>query len=129
MRSPQRPELVCFSGARNPGIVELCRAYGIGSIAEPATITAFALEHEVTLAVLGPEAPLAAGVADALRAVGVPVVGPTKALARIESSKGFARGLLAEYGIEGNPFFQRFDSMVGVEEVLMLVSGEACHQG
>jgi len=117
-RSPQRPKLVCFSGARNPGIVELCVAYGVGSITEPAAVVAFALECGVTLAVVGPEAPLAAGVADALWAAGIGVVGPTRSLARIESSKGFARGLLAEYGIEGNPFFQRFDSMEGVEEML-----------
>jgi phosphoribosylamine---glycine ligase len=117
-RSPQRPELVCFSGARNPGIVELCAAYGVGSITDPAAVTAFALEHTVTLAVLGPEAPLAAGVADALWAAGVSVVGPTQPLARIESSKGFARALLAEYGIEGNPFFQRFETIESVEAVL-----------
>ena len=63
-----------------------------------------------TLAIIGPEAPLAAGVADALWAAGVPVVGPTKSLARIESSKGFTRELLAKHDIPGNPFFQRFDS-------------------
>jgi phosphoribosylamine--glycine ligase len=53
-----------------------------------------------------------------LWAAGVSVVGPTQSLARIESSKGFARGLLAECGIEGNPLFQRFETMDGVEEVL-----------
>jgi phosphoribosylamine--glycine ligase len=58
-------------------------------------------------------------VADALWDAGIPVVGPTQSLARIESSKGFARALLAEYGIEGNPFFQRFESMEGVDEVLV----------
>jgi phosphoribosylamine--glycine ligase len=117
-RSPQRPELVCFSGARNPGIVALCVAYGVGSITDPAAVAAFAVEQKVTLAVVGPEAPLAAGVADALWAVGVPVVGPTRELARIESSKAFTRGLLSKYGIEGNPFFKRFTSMDGVAEVL-----------
>jgi phosphoribosylamine--glycine ligase len=122
-RSAQRPELVCFSGVRNPGIVALCGAYGVGSITDGAAVAGFALEQGVTLAVVGPEAPLAAGVADALWAAGVPVVGPTRALARIESSKGFARGLLAKYGIEGNPFFQRFESMEGVEEVLARYAG------
>jgi phosphoribosylamine--glycine ligase len=122
-RSPLGPELVCFSGARNPGIVELCVAYGVGSITDAAAVAAFALEHGVTLAVLGPEAPLAAGVADGLWAAGVSVVGPTRSLARIESSKGFARGLLADYGIEGNPFFQRFATMDGVEDVLARYPG------
>jgi phosphoribosylamine---glycine ligase len=117
-RSPQKPKLICFSGARNPGIAALCFEYGIGSITDPAAVVAFAREHGVTLVVIGPEAPLAEGVADALWAAQVPVVGPTKKLARIESSKGFARELVAKYKIAGNPFFQRFESMHGVEEVL-----------
>jgi phosphoribosylamine--glycine ligase len=117
-RSVQEPELVCFSGARNPGIVALCGVYGVGRITDAEAVAAFAVEHGVTLAVVGPEAPLAAGVADALWAARVSVVGPTQSLARIESSKGFARGLLAEYGIGGNPLFQRFETMDGVEEVL-----------
>jgi phosphoribosylamine--glycine ligase len=116
-RSSLRPQLVCFSGVRNPGIASLCSAYGIGSITNPADVTAFALAQHVTMAVIGPEAPLAAGVADALWAAKIPVVGPTQSLARIESSKGFARELLAKYKIPGNPFFQRFTSLDGLEEV------------
>jgi phosphoribosylamine--glycine ligase len=68
--------------------------------------------------VIGPEAPLAAGVADSLWAAGISVVGPTQSLARIESSKGFARDLLAKYEIAGNPFFRRFTSLDGLDEVL-----------
>jgi phosphoribosylamine---glycine ligase len=117
-RSSQQPRLLCFSNALNPGIASLCLEYGVGSITDPAAVASFAREHKATLAVIGPEAPLAAGVADALVASGVPVVGPTQSLARIESSKGFARDLLAKYNIPGNPFFQRFTSMDGLEEVL-----------
>ncbi len=121
--SPQRPELICFSWARNPGIAELCAEYGVGSIVDAAEVTSFAQKHSATMAVVGPEAPLAAGVTDALLAVGIGVVGPTQSLARIETSKGFARELLAKYRIEGNPFFQRFDSMDGVEDVLLQYAG------
>ena len=117
-RSSQRPTLICFSNALNPGIGSLSLDYVIGRITDPAAVVLFAREHKATLAVIGPEAPLAAGVADALLAAGVPVVGPTQSLARIESSKGFARDLLAKYSIPGNPFFQRFTSMDGLEEVL-----------
>jgi phosphoribosylamine--glycine ligase len=116
-RSPQQPKLVCFSGARNPGIASLCFAYGIGSITSPAEVAAFAGKQHATMAVIGPEAPLAEGVADALWAAKVPVVGPTQSLARIESSKGFTRELLVKYKIPGNPFFQRFTSLDGIEEV------------
>ncbi len=118
-RSPQHPKLLCFSGARNPGIAALCSEYGIGSITDPIDVVAFARSHHATMAVIGPEAPLAAGVPDALWAIAVPVVGPTQSLARIESSKGFARELLAKYKIPGNPFFQRFDSLDGLEAVLL----------
>jgi phosphoribosylamine--glycine ligase len=51
------------------------------------------------------------------------VVGPTQSLARIESSKGFARELLAKHGIEGNPFYRRFESMDGVKDMLRLWEG------
>lgn len=117
-RSTRQPKLLCFSSARNPGIASLCAAYGLGSLTDPAAVASFAAEHQATIAVIGPEAPLAAGVADALWAKGVPVVGPTQRLARIESSKGFARELLAKHKISGNPFFQRFTSLDGLDEVL-----------
>ena len=118
-RSPQRPVLICFSGARNPGIAALCATYGIGSIVDPKSVAAFAAGHAPTIAIIGPEAPLAAGVADALWAAKIPVVGPTQALANIESSKGFARELLARHNIPGNPFFQRFESLDGLQAVLV----------
>jgi phosphoribosylamine--glycine ligase len=111
-------ENFCFGSARNPGIDALCAEYAMGKITDAAAVSAFAKERGATLAVIGPEAPLAAGVANALWAAGVPTVGPTQKLARIESSKGFARELLAKYGIPGNPYFKRFDSMDGVEDVL-----------
>jgi phosphoribosylamine---glycine ligase len=117
-RSASQPELICFSSARNPGIDKLCVVYGIGAVTDAAAIVAFARKYEATMAVIGPEAPLAAGVADALWAAVIAVVGPTRSLARIESSKSFTRDLLGTYGIEGNPFFQRFDSMDGAEQVL-----------
>jgi phosphoribosylamine--glycine ligase len=118
-RSPLQPKLVCFSGARNPGIVALCSAYGVGSVTDPAAVTGYAREQHATMAVIGPEAPLATGVADALWAANVPSVGPTQSLARIESSKGFTRELLTKYKIPGNPFFQRFESLDGLEDVLV----------
>ena len=64
----------------------------LGSITDPEAVTAFAKTNKATLAIIGPEAPLAAGVADALWAAGIPVVGPKQSLARLESSKGFTRG-------------------------------------
>ncbi len=117
-RSPQRPELLCFGSARNPGIAALTSAYATGNITDPAAVIAFALEHKPTLAIIGPEAPLAAGVADALWSAHIPTVGPTQSLARIESSKSFTRSLLDRHHIPGNPIFQRFTSLDGVEALL-----------
>jgi phosphoribosylamine---glycine ligase len=117
-RSAQQPELCCFGSTHNPGIANLCVAYATGSVTDVAAIRAFSAAQQPTLAIIGPEAPLAAGVADALWAEDIPVVGPTRDLAQIESSKGFTRDLLTKCNIPGNPFFQRFTSMEGVEEVL-----------
>jgi len=58
-----------------------------------------AQEKGIDLAVVGPETPLAAGIVDHFDVLGIPVFGPTKAAARIESSKGFARDLMEKYRI------------------------------
>jgi len=122
-RSTQKPELICFGSAKNPGIAILCVAYATGDVANCDAVMDFAKAEKPTLAVIGPEAPLASGVADVLWAAGIPVVGPTQSLARLESSKSFTRDLLAQYGIPGNPFFQRFTSMDGVEAVVAGLPG------
>lgn len=62
-------------------------------------VAAFAREHRCDLVVIGPEAPLVAGVADAVRAAGIPAFGPGAAGARIEGSKAFAKDLMARHGI------------------------------
>ena len=82
------------------------------------TVVSYAKNNNVDMVVIGPEAPLEKGISDALWAVNIPVVGPKKSLAQLETSKGFTRQLLTDYGIEGNPFFQKFCSMDNVEDVL-----------
>ncbi|MEP7180992.1 MAG: phosphoribosylamine--glycine ligase [Betaproteobacteria bacterium] len=62
-------------------------------------LVAFARERQVALTVVGPEAPLAAGVVDAFRAAGLPIFGPTQAAAQLESSKDYAKAFMARYGI------------------------------
>jgi len=65
---------------------------------DTAGLAAFAREREC-LTVVGPEAPLAAGIADEFAAAGLPIVGPTAAAARIESSKSWAKGFMVRHGI------------------------------
>ena len=113
--STHQPALLCFGSARNPAIAAFTAAYTSGSLTDASAIARFAQDNKATLAVIGPEAPLAAGVADALAAAGLSVVGPKQTLARIESSKGFTRDLLTRHNIPGNPAFQRFTSLEGIE--------------
>ena len=62
-------------------------------------IMQFAREHAIDFAVVAPDDPLALGAVDALSGMGIPCFGPTRAAARIESSKVFAKDLMARYGI------------------------------
>ena len=85
--------------------------YGTGRIAtnldvdgSVETLTATAREVSADLVVIGPEAPLADGLADALGAIGIPVFGPTRAAARLESSKSFARAVMQQSGAPGPEF-------------------------
>ncbi|KQO97773.1 phosphoribosylamine--glycine ligase [Leifsonia sp. Leaf264] len=66
---------------------------------DPAAVAALATEHGVDLVVVGPEAPLVAGVADAVRAAGIPVFGPDQAAAALEGSKTFAKRIMDAAGV------------------------------
>ena len=82
----------------NGGMHDLARPVPIGS-GEVEALTGWAAGQRIDLAVVGPEAPLAAGIADRFRKKGVPVFGPTASAARIESSKAFAKQLMADAGV------------------------------
>jgi phosphoribosylamine---glycine ligase len=101
--STSEADVVVAAAHQNPGLVRLARAYARIDPTVPDPVVRFAKDQRVDFAVIGPEAPLAAGVADALRAAEVPVVGPSKDGARIESSKRYCRELLEKYGIPGSP--------------------------
>jgi len=96
-------EIVVASANANPGLERLARASARLAPEQADRIVPFATAQKVDGAVLGPEAALAAGVADALRAREVPTVGPGQSAARIESSKAFCRELLARHGVAGQP--------------------------
>ena len=112
--------LVLGSGAREHAIItallredaghEIVVAPGNAGIAEQvevvhldpsngAVVTEYALENDVELVVVGPEAPLVAGVADPLRSRGIPVFGPGKAAAALEGSKTFAKRVMDAAGV------------------------------
>ncbi|MFM6971259.1 MAG: phosphoribosylamine--glycine ligase [Rhodoluna sp.] len=66
---------------------------------DPLEVSKFALQHKIDLAIIGPEAPLIAGVSDALREQGVAVFGPSKVAAQLEGSKSFAKEVMAAAGV------------------------------
>ena len=115
MRSDRHPHLYAFMKTNNPGIASLSAAVRSGRYDDPGAVIAFAREASVAFAVIGPEDPLSHGIVDALTAAGIPAIGPTRGLARLETSKSFTRNLLDKYGIPGNPLFQNFTSPAGIE--------------
>ncbi len=94
-RSPQQPELLCAPG--NPGIRQLARQ--VAATQEVADIVAAAKAERVDLVVVGPEAPLVAGLVDALGAEGIAAFGPSAAAARLEGSKTFAKEIMIAAGV------------------------------
>lgn len=82
------------------------------------TVLSIAAEKRPDFVVVGPEEPLAEGVVDRLNEIGIPCVGPTQSLARLESSKSFTRDLLSEFDIPGNPEYKVFRTMDGIEPYL-----------
>lgn len=66
---------------------------------DPLAVSEFALTHNIELAIIGPEAPLIAGVSDALRSEGIAVFGPSKHAAQLEGSKSFAKEVMAAAGV------------------------------
>ncbi|MFC1784238.1 phosphoribosylamine--glycine ligase [Candidatus Neomarinimicrobiota bacterium] len=117
-KSKRPNKLFCFASNRNPGIEEISEILEVGNIADPKTISSFAAEHLIGLAIIGPEAPLANGVVDALLELNIHCVGPTKDLAQIETSKSFTRDLMRKYNIAGCPDYQTFSDLTNVSEYL-----------
>ena len=87
-----------YAAPGNPGIAQEAECVAL-DVADHAAVVAFSREKAIDLVVVGPEAPLVAGLADALRAAGIKVFGPSAAAARLEGSKGFTKDLCARYGI------------------------------
>ena len=94
--SPLLTRLWCAPG--NPGIAAVAECVPVNAL-NIAELVVFAQEHEVDLVVPGPEAPLVAGIADAMEAAGIACCGPSRAAARIEGSKTFTKEICDAAGI------------------------------
>ena len=101
--SPLVSRLICAPG--NPGMAEIAECVPIAAT-DLDGLVAFARSNRVDFTIIGPEGPLAAGLADRFEAAGIKSLGPSAAAARLESSKGFARDLCVEAGVP-SPAYQR----------------------
>jgi phosphoribosylamine---glycine ligase len=113
--SGAREHALAWRLARDDGVGRLRIAPGNGGtpavaetepdldILDPSAVARHAARERYDLVVIGPEAPLAAGVADALRQASVPTFGPSRAAARLESSKAYAKGQLRRAGVPTAP--------------------------
>ncbi|MEU4763899.1 phosphoribosylamine--glycine ligase [Actinosynnema sp. NPDC023794] len=95
-RDPSVIALACAPG--NAGIAGVAETYGV-DVTDGGAVAALAKEWNADLVVVGPEQPLVAGAADAVRAIGIPCFGPSAAAARIEGSKAFAKDVMAAAGV------------------------------
>jgi phosphoribosylamine---glycine ligase len=96
LRSPQAPEVLCAPG--NPGIARDARCCAVAAT-DVEGLAALAEREDAGLTVVGPEAPLVAGVVDALHERGRAAFGPSGAAARLEGSKAFAKEVMAAAGV------------------------------
>ncbi len=92
------PSAVVYATRPNGGMAPLCEPVEIAPT-DVEALSGFAASRGVDLTVVGPETPLALGLADRFRAKGLPVFGPSKAAARIESSKAFAKELMRDEAV------------------------------
>src|SRR5262245_45397535 len=94
--SPLLGKLYCAPG--NAGIEEVAECVTL-DIDNPAAVIQFSIDNDIGLVMIGPEAPLVAGLADDLAAARIKVFGPSKSAAQLEGSKGFTKDFCAEFNI------------------------------
>ncbi len=96
-QSPKKPEIFCMPG--NPGMAELGTNVDL-SLNDLHAVAHWAEHNKIDFTVVGPEAPLAAGIVDMFRAHGQKIFGPTKAAAQMEASKSFAKEVMLAAGVQ-----------------------------
>jgi phosphoribosylamine--glycine ligase len=113
-QSPLVTEIVCAPG--NPGMAQLGRLVPV-QVTDIAEMSALAAREQPDLVVIGPEGPLELGLADRLRAVGIPTFGPSKTAAKLETSKAFARDFCEALKIPSTTY-QVFDDALNAKAYL-----------
>jgi len=111
-------ELYSFMSKKNPGISRLSKEYQLGNTCDPEAVSKWAKSKSVGIAIIGPEAPLEAGVSDALRKNGIDVSSPSKSAARLETDKAFTRSLMRKYKVPGAPIFKILETTQEVDDFI-----------
>ena len=116
--------LYCIASTTNPQIKNLSKLYFEQSPSEVSSVLELIKNLSIDLAIIGPENPLEAGLVDALEKIGIPCVGPKRGVAKIETSKAFARNILDLCSPEMNPERKEFVTVDGVEDFLRHLNEE-----
>jgi phosphoribosylamine--glycine ligase len=107
VKSPKLAKLYCAPG--NPGIAKLAEIAAL-KISDHAAVIEFCKSHGIDFVVVGPEAPLVAGLVDDLEAAGIAAFGPSKFAAQLEGSKGFTKDICAKHNIP-TAAYERFSAL------------------
>ena len=128
-RSPQRPQLLCAPG--NAGIAKDARLLDVGGEDVEGIVSA-ARREGVDLVVVGPEAPLVAGLVDACVAADVPAFGPSAAAAQLEGSKAFAKRAMIDAGVPTAAFAEASgveEGMAAIERYPVVIKADGLAAG
>ena len=101
-------EIYSVMAKKNPGIAALAKKVHLCRETDVKTVVGFAKEAGAEYAFIGPEAPLEAGIVDALGSAGIPCIGPTKSAARLETDKAFCRQMMDMNHLDGCPMYRVF---------------------
>lgn len=110
-------ELYCYMSKVNPGISKIAE-FKQGDEGEIEKVAKYAVDNNIDIAFIGPEAPLGKGIVDELEKNGISCVGPSQSAARIETDKSFMRKLFEDYNIEGSLVYKVFDNYEDVSAFL-----------
>lgn len=113
-------EICSVMTKKNPGIADLAKKVHLCRETDVKTVVGFAKQVGAEYAFIGPEAPLEAGIVDALGSAGIPCIGPTKAAARLETDKAFCREMMDRNHLDGCPLYRVFHS---VNEAVRFIEG------
>lgn len=119
-----KTEIYSVMARRNPGIDALAKKVYLCKETNIKNVVGFAKETGAAYAFIGPEAPLEAGIVDALGSIGIPCIGPTKVAARLETDKAFCREMMDHNHLDGCPMYRVFHSAVDAVDFIEGYDGD-----